>query len=136
MALVRHLPAGTRPIKCHLLPLQVAFYDLLFFMPLWIFCSACMTNFNVQIGKKNPNFQPLDSCNYGNLLRGINNCSGLWYKGLRVPWTISFKVDFFFTSALLIHLISLKSNENSKHGREYYFLLLCVSIIIEKRSLC
>jgi hypothetical protein len=34
VALVRHLAAGTRPIKCHLLPLQVAFYDLLFFMPL------------------------------------------------------------------------------------------------------
>ena len=33
-ALVRHLAAGRRPVKCRLLHLQVAFYDLLFFMPL------------------------------------------------------------------------------------------------------
>ena len=34
----------------------------------------------------------------GNLLRGIDNCSGIWYKGLRLPWTTSFSDNFSFIS--------------------------------------
>ena len=29
-------------------------------------------------------------CSQDNLLKGIGNCSGVWYKGLNFPWTISF----------------------------------------------
>ena len=37
----------------------------------------------------------------GNLLRGIDNFSGVWYKGLKVPWTLQ-------DSETIFHYFNLK----------------------------
>ena len=35
-------------------------------------------------------------CFKGDLLRGFDNCSGAWYKGLKVLWTTSFSNNFLY----------------------------------------
>ena len=55
---------------------------------------------------------------------GIDNCSGVWFKGLRAPWTTSFNNNFSLSKLKKNpHIFTKKGLPNMVSIQEYYYLV-------------